>query len=694
MIEQKLNEEFNKFDFESDINKLCNDMTEKFQQIIRTHMKVKTLKVKNRSSDEWLSNDIINNIKTKNRLKKQIEVNRQLDTIDTNLIRRYKNQRNFVNNLVKMKKKTYICDKLRECGTDSMKLWKILNKLIPTKKSSKVKMDNKISSELFDEFFVEEPKKLVKGLTTDLIEENALNLPFTTFSIPSVTEPEVQLIINRMSNNKAMGSDSISVKMIKVFKFSLIPVLTKLFNISIERNTFPILWSIAKVIALYKKGAKSDRNNYRPIALTPIFGKIFEKHIQSSLNTHLLSNKIMSERQFGFKKNHSTIDALISIQKECAFSLNSFTKCALISIDLKKAFDLVDHKLLVRTLISIGIGADSRKWFESYLENRCQFVSNNSSLSGIRKLGISVGQGTILAPMLFSIFIDSITKLDLNGNLYLFADDMSLVVTAKTYSQLESRINEDLFRINEWLKKHKMIPNIDKSNFVLMGCPRSETTINIRLGDQNLARVKETKVLGLIFDNEMRFKTQLNTICSQISNRLKFVSRVRHFLPKNTLNFIFKSLILPIFDYGDIIWAFTYPAHLKCLINVQKRAARIVTFSKYNESSTHLFQSLNWMTIENRMRYHSMVYIFKCLKELTSNYTSKLFEKSITKGNRRSVRINDDQSLIVPQIKNNFLKNSIFYAGVMLYNNLSYDIRNSSSLISFKTKIFDFFNQF
>ena len=692
-IDQKLYEEFNSFNFDLDINRLCNDMTEKFHQIIKNHMNVKTLKLKKRSSEEWITEDVIQNIKTKNKLKKQIEVNKQFDIIDTNLIQRYKNQRNFVNELVKRGKKTFIYRKLSECGSDSTKLWKVLNKLIPTKKSSKAKSDNNISSEEFNKFFVEEPKKLVQCLTCDLIEENTTNSPFPQFTIPLITETEVQLIINRMSNNKAMGSDSISMKMIKNFKFSLIPILTKLFNKSIETKTFPILWSIAKVIPLHKNGMKSDKNNYRPIALTPIFEKIFEKHIQNALSSHLMSNNILSERQFGFKKKHSTIDALISIQKECALSLNVGTKCALISIDLKKAFDLVDHKLLLRTLTSIGCKENSNEWFKSYLTNRCQFVLNNGTISGIKKLGISVGQGTILAPMLFTIFINGINELVLNGKLYLFADDMSLVVKAKTYSELESKINEDLDQINKWLTKHKLVPNIEKSNFILMGCPRNETTINVRLGEQCLSRVKETKILGLIFDNDMRFKSQLNTICGQISNRLKFVSRIRHFLPKNTLNFIFKSLILPLFDYGDIIWTFTYPAHLKCLVNIQKRAARIITFSKIDESSSQLFKSLNWMPIENRMKYHSMVYIYKCLKNLTSDHTSNLFQR-ITTENRRSARLNDDQKLIVPKIKNNFLKNTIFYSGVMLYNNLSYEIRNSSSLNCFKTKVLDLFNQF
>jgi hypothetical protein len=316
----------------------------------------------------------------------------------------------------------------------------------------------------------------------------------------------------------------------------------------------------------------------------------------------------------------------------------------------------------------------------------------DKTISSARKTSLSVGQGTVLSPTLFAIFVNDITYLELTGNLYLFADDMSLVVCGKTYEELQQNANQDLLKITNWFTTNKLVPNYEKSNFILMGCPRSQTNINLVFNSTELQRVSETRILGVVFDHEMRFKTHIQNVTQKISNRLKMISRIRHFLPQNITEFIYKALVLPLFDYCDVIWGQTYPCHLKSLYLIQKRAVRVITFSNYSESSLDLFKAMNWMPFEKRIQFHSVLYIFKTIRKMNAEHNHQIFQFISESGNRFSKRNNDDLTLVVPKIKNNFLKNSIFYNGINLFNDLSYDLRNSSNFRSFKTNVLSIFN--
>lgn len=283
------------------------------------------------------------------------------------------------------------------------------------------------------------------------------------------------------------------MRIMRTFKFAILPILLLIMNLSIRKGVFPTLWKTAKVIPLYKSGNKKDVNNYRPISLLPIFGKVLEKHVCNTLSDYLTENNILSKFQFGFRKSHSTCDALLSIKKHITFDLNRNLKVIMISIDLKKAFDLINHQILLSKLKAYGCDKKSIKWFSSYLRDRHSFVISKRKLSKLMKKSISVPQGGCLSAILFVLFINDIFKLPLTGKLYLFADDMTLIVSAKSYSELESNCNSDLKLIYNWLTKNRLIPNFDKSNFMLMGRPLNSTNIDLNFGQNKLKRVFESK---------------------------------------------------------------------------------------------------------------------------------------------------------------------------------------------------------
>jgi hypothetical protein len=360
----------------------------------------------------------------------------------------------------------------------------------------------------------------------------------------------------------------------------------------------------------------------------------------------------------------------------------------MVSIDIRKAFDLINHKILLQKLKAYGCDRKSLKWFKSYLRDRHNFVISNKRISKILHKNLSVPQGGCLSALLFIIFMNDIFELSLNGELFLFADDLTLIVFEKNYSELERNTNEDLRKISQWFNKNRLVPNLEKSNFMLMGCPLKSTTININFNGNDLNRVYETKLLGVIFDHDLRFDEHIHKLCISISIKVSFLSRLRYFLPEHTLNFIYKSLVLPLIDYCDIVYGFTYETHLNILKIQQNIAARIITFSHRRESFDNLSLRLKWSSLENRFKFHATKYIYKATNGLASINSMDFFQ-SKPKINKRLGE--DNKTLSLPKAKYNFLTNSIFYNGVKLWNELPFEVRVCTSLKLFISKDKEFY---
>lgn len=225
---------------------------------------------------------------------------------------------------------------------------------------------------------------------------------------------------------------------------------------------------------------------------------------------------------------------------------------------------------------------------------------------------------------------------------------------------------------------------------MIMGRPKDETSINININSTALQRVYDMKVLGVIINHDLSYATHLEKTCNTINSRISFLSRIRDSLNPKILLQIFNAIILPHFDYGDVIWGHTYHIHLKRLYQLQKTAAKTILYESYAYSGSEAINRLKWLNEELRIKFHSTVYIFKALHNLTSNMTSNLFTFATT---RYSSRINDNFKLSLLKPNNNFYMNSLFYNGIKCYNDLPLNIRSIEQISTFKSQVFDFFKQ-
>ena len=241
---------------------------------------------------------------------------------------------------------------------------------------------------------------------------------------------------------------------------------------------FPIEWKSTKVIPLFKQGERSDLNNYRPISIIPVVAKVFERIVYNQFYEYLTENNLISCNQSGFRSLHSTATALLEATDNWAFNIDKGNVNAVIFLDLKKAFDTVDHSILLSKLKAYGVGSNSSNWFKSYLDNRTQKCFVNGSLSNTQPLTCGIPQGTILGPLLFILYINDLPNCLNNSHPRMYADDTHLTFASNNVVHLEEYMNDDLTKITEWLAANKLTLNKSKTEFMLIGSRQRLYTFN------------------------------------------------------------------------------------------------------------------------------------------------------------------------------------------------------------------------
>ena len=288
------------------------------------------------------------------------------------------------------------------------------------------------------------------------IRKNVKDSLFMNYTCTS----EIIDCISKMENKKSSGYDCISnSSILKSTNHVIAPYLEILYNCCIYHGIFPDAFKIVQVIPLFKGGNKLDCSNYRPISLLPTIGKLLEKLLSARLINHLNANNILSKHQYGFRKNHSTELAVNDIHEKLLHNLDKGLNSCTVFLDLAKAFDSVDHTILLQKLHKYGVRGIALKLFESYLSNRSQFVKVNGIKSSIQYILYGVPQGSILGPLLFLIFINDLPN---STNLFvkLFADDTFLCAQNADFKLLESEVNSDLDKVADWLLANKLTLNV------------------------------------------------------------------------------------------------------------------------------------------------------------------------------------------------------------------------------------------
>ena len=382
---------------------------------------------------------------------------------------------------------------------------------------------------------------------------------------------DVKNYIFNLNQNKSTKSNCSPIKYIKLSSHIISPIITKIFNKCINEGTFPDSLKEAEIIPLYKKGDKTVTSNYRPISLLSPFSKLFERHIYNQITNFLDKHNILHPFQYGFRKNKSTELALTQISEELSTQIQDGNITCSVFLDLAKAFDTVDHHILKSKLNQYGIRGLPAKLIGDYLNDRFQSTVINNIKSEPERIVCGVPQGSVLGPLLFLIYINDLPNA-CSLDVRLFADDACLLQSHNNIVQLQSIVNNQLIKVNNWLKINKLSINYSKSNYIIFTKQRIQKTLNINMEGNELERVRETKYLGVILDEKLNWKSHLEHIKSKISRGSYILSKLRHYVNIKTSITIYFSLIYPYLNYCITTWGATSNSNLLPIVRLQKNS--------------------------------------------------------------------------------------------------------------------------
>ncbi|PFX19180.1 putative RNA-directed DNA polymerase from transposon X-element [Stylophora pistillata] len=497
------------------------------------------------------------------------------------------------------------------------------------------------------------------------------------------------LHLNFKDKSKATGLDKISARLIRECADLICVPICDIFNQSISQGTFPDDWKYARITPLYKQGDRGDANNYRPISVIPIMAKVFERIVYEQLYAYLEEHDILCQNQSGFRANHSTVTALLEATDSWAYNIDNEKINGVIFLDLKKAFDTVDHQILLSKLNYYGIHGKSFRWFQSYLENRTQKCSVNGSLSSSYSLTCGVPQGTILGPLLFLLYINDLPNCLSNCKPRMYADDTHLTYAGSNLENVQFCLNEDLENVFNWLQANKLTLNMTKTEFMLIGSRQRLNTLTasptIRMNNTQVSQVTATKSLGVIIDAKLDWYSHIEKLTKKIASGIGALKRIRHLISASALHLIYQALVKPHFDYCDIVWGSCGNTRRDELQKLQNRAARVLTFSNYDADATELLGFLGWKNLARLQEIHKATMMVKCLHGLAPRY---LYSKFTWRDSAYDLR-DSEIKLNVPLPRTNYYRKSFSYNGTTLWNSLPRDMRNTESLGLFKHKIND-----
>lgn len=526
----------------------------------------------------------------------------------------------------------------------------------------------------------------LKEYCNEKIPENVV------FDMPLITTDKVMKSLKNLDVRKSTGMDEIGPRLLKMASPFIAESLTYICNLSIRSSSFPEKWKEAKVKPLHKGGSSNDLINFRPVSILPVLSKLFEKHAHESLMNFLEKYKLLHNTQSGFRPNHSCETALIHMVEKWLKALDKGDLVGVILVDFRKAFDLVDHNILLRKMELYKLNQNTLKWFRSYLTDRKQKVSFKNAQSDYENVKYGVPQGSILGPLLFLLFVNDL-PLHTNVMTDLYADDATIYDIRTSKEEIERKLQTAVINLASWCKKNGMVINTDKTKAMIITTrqrrSRIDDNIQIFLNDIQLSTVSNEKVLGVQIDNNLSWREHVSKVAKKMSTNIWLLSKIKCYLSLEHRLIYYKSYIQPHLDYANIVWGNTAKTNLMQIERLQKRACRIIL--DYNVNN--VYQSMNdlkIMTISERIFFRKAKFMYKISNGLTPEYINEMFSKRQEVNHDGNVsqilRSMTADNFLLPKPNIELYKSSLAFSGPVVWNCLANNVKNAPSVESFHNR--------
>ena len=553
--------------------------------------------------------------------------------------------------------------------------------------------DRSIIADKFNNLFANVGRRLSEQLTTpdNVNFKDYLRIPVVpNMSFSQISEEAVMEVLNNLKQKLSCGHDGISSRLLKASKTVVCKPLTLIINQTLTSGIFPDTLKIVKIIPLFKKGDKTLLENYRPISILPAISKIFERIMFNQIHNHFSMHNLFYSGQYGFRANHSTQFAALELIDRITQDLDQGNMPITIFMDLSKAFDTLNHDILIYKLKSYGLSEAALKLMQSYLTNRKQYVEINNTQSTKKDITVGVPQGSILGPLLFIIYINDIIHSSTVFRFIIFADDTTLYTTLNTQEDINDILNDELLKINNWLKVNKLSLNVAKTKAMLFHMPQKRIlNLRLKIAGSNIEFIDNFNFLGITINKHLNWTKHMDILSAKIAKTVGILNTLKHVLPINILKMIYNSLILCHLNqnYGILLWGAQHNANDK-LHKLQKKAIRIITSSNFLAHYEPIFKQLHLLKSYDIYKCQLLKFLFKLVNKQLPTYFNQLpfpFNNQLhhheTRGCKRA---------FVPRVNHEFSKRNIRYIAAVTYNSTPVSVIGkiySHSLVGFSTYV-------
>ena len=640
--------------------------------------KVVRFNKKKHKKTKWLTNAILKSINTKDTMYKTlIKTNIEDEVNYVNLKTEFNNYKKILRRSINEAKRLYYSRTFELYKNNIKQTWSVikntLQKNVRCPDSTKFVLNNHIITNLdeianeFNKYFVNIGKSLSDQIQSVTTSEDYLlehNKPDTTFNFVSVNEVYIDNVINKLKNTSSYGYDNISNKHIKYARNILTKPLTLLINQCLHTGIYPSQLKLSRVKPLHKAGDKTQFGNYRPISLLPSLSKIFERVIFDQLLAYFTNNSLLCVNQFGFRPEHSTELAALKLVNSLIAQMDSNNVPVNIYIDLSKAFDTLNHSILLSKLEYYGITGRSYDLLKNYLSNRSQYVEFNGHISNTLPISTGVPQGSVLGPSLFLIYINDLPLVSHIFDMLMYADDTTLYCNINQTITAET-INRELIKISQWLEANKLSLNVAKTKFMVFHASKKSVIYpELQINGNNIERVTQFNFLGLILESNLSWNKHINHISLKVSKAIGILYRLKSVYPLSVLLTLYNSLVLPYFNYGILTWGSIIKEdhHLHKL---QKKAVRIITQSDYIAHTEPLCKQNRLIKLPNMFSLAVWKFYYKLMNNQLPIYFSVMKPVLPQICSRYEVR---NPVFHLPDIRHSFAEQSIRYCLIKQLN--------------------------
>ena len=684
--------------FDMNISEDPNRNYERLHDIIQAayekHIPMKIVKYKKykHKKTKWITQGIISSINFRDKMYKRLRDNLNNPELYNILKANLSSYNVILKKLIREAKKSYYESCFKKFKDDIKKMWDTIKTILnKTKKThefpslflingSYISDKKKISDE-FNNYFTNIGPNLASQiqLPNDSSFKDYLQSPCSSsFNFERVESNTICKIIDNLKPKSSCGIDHISNKLLKLIKNSISIPLAVIINQSIENGIFPERLKVAKIIPLFKKDEDYLLENYRPISVLPSISKVFERVIHNQLSNYFCENNLFYDNQYGFRKSHSTELATLELIDRVINSMDNNEIPIAIFLDFSKAFDTIDHEILLYKLKYYGINNNALQLLQSYLSNRKQYTVLDNVESSFLSIKTGVPQGSILGPLLFIIYVNDLHLASKMFQPVIYADDTTLSASLSTFGSAgqdrDRHINNELNSISHWLKLNKLSLNSSKTKAMLFHNPRRNVIYPLINIDQVAIEFVDTfNYLGIIIDKNLSWKSHISKMTTKLSKTIGIMCRLKNLISSEILRTLYSSLFLPYINYGILCWK----SKLNSVVKLQKKAIRILANEKYNAHTEPIFKQYNLLKVSDIASLQELKFAYKLQNNLLPAYfQNNLFVQnlSIHNYNTRSAG-----NLHLPRIKHEFAKNSIQFLIPMALNNCPACIKDKIS---------------